>query len=272
MAMVKQQPAIVSSSRAEFESEYLSKCASLDFKPFSLLAAPVIEANQGQAMLLKECLSVDDAGELTVRSYTVTPMHLEIIANLSTTTEYLTKLNFWRCKISNDGLKIISALIAKGHVEHLQLDDNLSHSNDDPHIFANLVNCSIGNNNNNQLLQQQQLPSACKLKFLSLRSNHITDVQAVELFKVLEMGYSSNLAFLNLWNNRIGNVGAKALAECLKVNRTLLGVSLGRNCISDAGAIEISKAMTRFEVSSAEQEKILADRESSSRNNFEVLI
>ncbi|MBP9693457.1 MAG: hypothetical protein KBE16_01950 [Alphaproteobacteria bacterium] len=64
-----------------------------------------------------------------------------------------------------------------------------------------------------------------------------------------------NLRILNLYNNQIGNEGAKALADLLETNTSLSVLNLGRNQIRDAGAkafacaLEVNKGLTEIEFS-----------------------
>jgi len=67
---------------------------------------------------------------------------------------------------------------------------------------------------NSDELYAQLITRESPLKYLSLRSNNITNKGAVAISESLKS--NKNLNLLNLWNNKIGKEGAEAIAEvCL---------------------------------------------------------
>jgi Ran GTPase-activating protein (RanGAP) involved in mRNA processing and transport len=102
-------------------------------------------------------------------------------------------------------------------------------------VEANLEGC-------NQLKQAKyitQYPgySLSVYGFLS----KLTAVQLTRCHQLLTKDKS--LQQLNLWNNKIGDAGAQALAEMLKVNNTLQKLGLGGNQIGDAGAQALAEML-----------------------------
>lgn len=59
------------------------------------------------------------------------------------------------------------------------------------------------------------------------------------------MESNKSVRFLNLFNNRIGYDGAKALSETLKKNNTLQHLEIGHNRIRDKGIIELAEGFSK---------------------------
>ncbi|KAI8820107.1 uncharacterized protein EV422DRAFT_578899 [Fimicolochytrium jonesii] len=83
-----------------------------------------------------------------------------------------------------------------------------------------------------------------QIRYLSLRSNNIGDPGAKAMAEMLKGNRA--LVSLNLWDNRVGAEGAEALAEALKVNQVLASLSLGSNRVGDDGAVAIAKALSNI--------------------------
>ena len=85
---------------------------------------------------------------------------------------------------------------------------------------------------------------------LYLNRNSIGDDGAKAIAEALKV--NPVLTTLLLWSNNIGDDGAKAIAEALKVNPVLTNLELGDNSIGDIGAKAIgAKALLlRFLVGS----------------------
>ncbi|KAJ3216732.1 Leucine-rich repeat-containing protein 71 [Dinochytrium kinnereticum] len=80
------------------------------------------------------------------------------------------------------------------------------------------------------------------LKTLSLRMNKIGDIGAKAIAGALKT--NRVLMNLNLWGNAIGREGAGDLAEALKFNQSLSYLSLGRNPVGDEGAAALGKVLS----------------------------
>jgi hypothetical protein len=81
----------------------------------------------------------------------------------------------------------------------------------------------------------------CRLKYLNLHSNGITDVGATIIAELLKTNQS--ILDLILSYNLISNQGCSEIANALKINSTLRMLSLSQNRISTEGAIAIASAM-----------------------------
>nr|CAB3263533.1 leucine-rich repeat-containing protein 71 [Phallusia mammillata] len=86
------------------------------------------------------------------------------------------------------------------------------------------------------------------LQHLSLRNNKITDIGAKQISQCLGQNGSQNrcLTTLNLSYNHIADEGAKHLAQGLRMNRVLLSLSLASNHISDPGCTALCGVLQRF--------------------------
>lgn len=97
-----------------------------------------------------------------------------------------------------------------------------------------------------------QRPS--KLKSLSLARCKIEDSIVIKIAERLEYTATgcNTLAILNLSSNQITNVGARALGEALRSNRTLNYLNLANNWIDDEGALSIFKVLQPFLLTNTE--------------------
>ncbi|XP_023695512.2 leucine-rich repeat-containing protein 71 [Paramormyrops kingsleyae] len=86
------------------------------------------------------------------------------------------------------------------------------------------------------------------LTHLSLRNNCIGERGAHLIGAALSTARVANrsLLYLNLAFNSIGDVGAKHIAQGLRLNRTLLCLSLAYNRIGDAGAAYLAEVLGPF--------------------------
>jgi len=71
------------------------------------------------------------------------------------------------------------------------------------------------------------------LSELSLRGNHLSELHAPSIADALS---HSRLNVLNLFDNRLGNDGAAAIAQALRFNMSLKSLSLSKNWIGGDGA------------------------------------
>ncbi|KJE97699.1 hypothetical protein CAOG_07803 [Capsaspora owczarzaki ATCC 30864] len=76
---------------------------------------------------------------------------------------------------------------------------------------------------------------------LSLERRQIGDEEAKAIAEALKV--NKTLTYLDLHNNQIGDVGALAFAEALKVNKALAEIRLWANQIGEVGAQAIAKAL-----------------------------
>lgn len=76
---------------------------------------------------------------------------------------------------------------------------------------------------------------------LSLRCCQLTDELLDPVGVALKV--DPPLQQLDLSNNKLGDVGAKELANALRSNRNLLSLSFAGNCITDIGAVYLSEVM-----------------------------
>ncbi|KAJ3208640.1 Leucine-rich repeat-containing protein 71 [Entophlyctis luteolus] len=82
------------------------------------------------------------------------------------------------------------------------------------------------------------------LKALSLRTNGITDVGARALASTLRINRA--LTSIDLWGNLIGKDGACDLAEALRFNQSLMSLSLAKNSIGDEGVLYLCKTLSNY--------------------------
>ncbi|KAI9093064.1 hypothetical protein DFS34DRAFT_567948, partial [Phlyctochytrium arcticum] len=104
------------------------------------------------------------------------------------------------------------------------------------------------------------LSEESSIRSLSIRSNNIGDVGAKAISEQLRI--NRMLSHLNLWNNKITKEGAEALAESLRFNQTLTSLSLACNDIGDDGAIAFSKVLSNAPLlhdELAQRRKAIAD-------------
>lgn len=81
-----------------------------------------------------------------------------------------------------------------------------------------------------------------KLRVLDLSCNQIA-FQGCEAIAKYLMGEYCALESLNLSSNKVGHYGAKALADAIENNRTLVHLDLTRNGIDDIGLKMVAVAM-----------------------------
>lgn len=87
--------------------------------------------------------------------------------------------------------ELINLFTPESQIKSLTLDQNPLYSSDE--------------------LYSQLISNDSPLKFLSLRSNNITNKGAIAIGESLKS--NKNLSLLNLWNNKIGKEGAEAIAD-----------------------------------------------------------
>lgn len=111
-----------------------------------------------------------------------------------------------------------------------------------------------------------------QIQHLSLRNNQITDIGAVKIGESLGSASvaSPELLTLNLGFNHIGDVGAKSIAEGLRMNRVLTHLSLASNIITDIGAKAFATSLNGFDLTHDEivqRRKLMSGRESSAQGS-----
>ena len=89
-----------------------------------------------------------------------------------------------------------------------------------------------------------------KERVTKTKTEHTTSINLVdeginteEDIKFIFQELSSSVTSLSLWNNEIGDDGARAIAECLKVNSSLTELNLYINEIGDDGARAIAECL-----------------------------
>ncbi|XP_048849257.1 leucine-rich repeat-containing protein 71-like isoform X2 [Brienomyrus brachyistius] len=104
------------------------------------------------------------------------------------------------------------------------------------------------------------------LTHLSLRNNCLGERGAHLIGAALSTARVANrsLQYLSLAFNSIGDVGAKHIAQGLRLNRTLLCLSLAYNCIGDAGAAYLAEVLGPFALT---HEEIVERRRQMSKWN-----
>lgn len=91
------------------------------------------------------------------------------------------------------------------------------------------------------------------VRYLCLRGNGIDDTAVRAIVSAMQHNPQSQLLSLNLWGNRITDTGARCIARLLRTNRTLRALDLGRNCIGDAGLLEIVNTFRMIDLSLPEE-------------------
>jgi len=144
----------------------------------------------------------------------------------------ITDLTLWNCGLTTEFIQeFINIITPESQIKSLTIDQNPLLNSDE--------------------LYAQFITRESPLKFLSLRSNNITNKGAIAISESLKN--NKNLSLLNLWNNKIGKEGAEAIAEALKINQNLVGLSLSKNIIKDEGAKAIAKAFSNILLPREEQ-------------------
>ncbi|KAI8921122.1 hypothetical protein DFJ77DRAFT_448680 [Powellomyces hirtus] len=108
------------------------------------------------------------------------------------------------------------------------------------------------------------------LRHLSLRSTQLGDTGAKAIAEQLKV--NKTLVNLNLWDNQIGKDGAEALADALRINQTLLSLSLGLNNIGDEGVSAMAKMLSNYPLSHdelASRRKAMADMDKQRKDQEE---
>lgn len=100
------------------------------------------------------------------------------------------------------------------------------------------------------------------LRMISLRANGITNIGARAIASNLKL--NRTVASLNFWYNKIGKEGAESIADAMKVNTSVFSLSLAYNPIGDEGASSICKVLSNYLLPSdelASKKKIIAELE-----------
>ncbi|TPX57589.1 hypothetical protein PhCBS80983_g03715 [Powellomyces hirtus] len=108
------------------------------------------------------------------------------------------------------------------------------------------------------------------VRHLSLRSTQLGDTGAKAIAEQLKV--NKTLVNLNLWDNQIGKDGAEALADALRINQTLLSLSLGLNNIGDEGVSAMAKMLSNYPLSHdelASRRKAMADMDKQRKDQEE---
>jgi Ran GTPase-activating protein (RanGAP) involved in mRNA processing and transport len=80
-----------------------------------------------------------------------------------------------------------------------------------------------------------------------LYNRGLGDGGAMAVAKALQLAPNSSLTKLFLSDNRIGNEGAKYLADALMKNSTLIKLDLDKNCIGDDGAEALAEVLWSYD-------------------------
>ncbi|EKX32029.1 hypothetical protein GUITHDRAFT_121796 [Guillardia theta CCMP2712] len=81
------------------------------------------------------------------------------------------------------------------------------------------------------------------LAMISISSNSITDVGISSMLEAIKRSQNFSLNLLDLHDNSISDKGVHKLAEIVQMCRDLSQLYLGRNVISDFGALQMSRAL-----------------------------
>jgi Ran GTPase-activating protein (RanGAP) involved in mRNA processing and transport len=166
------------------------------------------------------------------------------LADALKVNETITELCLFRNNIKDDGAKALAGMLEKNKTI-TKLDLSRNNIGDDGAIaIAGMLekNETITeldlSGNNIGVEGVIELGRACAGKDITV---DFGDTQKNDLFK-LAQGTFTGTTF-NLWGNEIGGAGAKALADMLKVNKTITKLDLSGNKIGDDGVIAIAEAL-----------------------------
>lgn len=170
-----------------------------------------------------------------------------------------------------DSAKSLQALLRCNAVEHLNLSHNrLGDRGIDNLMSALAKNKSLASLNlsHNQIWTIPEsaftvLSSHPSLQVLDIERNFVRDAGVVLLAKAISFNVRSPLTTLNLGNNAFGDVGARALAEMLVQNHSLVAVDVSRNEIGDEGASALHGVLV------AQQNKALQELSGLNSNRIE---
>jgi Ran GTPase-activating protein (RanGAP) involved in mRNA processing and transport len=128
--------------------------------------------------------------------------------------------SFWNNSIDGNTYQLVSQFATFGNIRHLSIDYNVK-------ITESSVNLLFGED-------------SC-LRSLSLRGNEIRD----QIAKIIALNLKTNrvMISLDLFDNRIGKLGAEFLGDALKHNSTLQILNLGKNFIEDEGLLALLKVV-----------------------------
>ncbi|CCW60328.1 unnamed protein product [Phytomonas sp. EM1] len=91
------------------------------------------------------------------------------------------------------------------------------------------------------------------VRYLSLRGNGIDDMSIKCIVETILNNPYTQLLSLNLWGNRITDIGASYLAVLLRKNRILRALDIGHNLIGDIGLLDIIDSFRMVELAGVEQ-------------------
>ncbi|XP_062502648.1 leucine-rich repeat-containing protein 71-like isoform X2 [Corticium candelabrum] len=135
----------------------------------------------------------------------------------------LTTIKLWNVGLTEQTFSTFTSLVIQFHIKHVALSGN-----------------PIDGENYSALLSEES-----SVEKLSLHGNGLSD-RGAELLGEALSPYKHSLLLLDLSHNRISSDGTKHLARALRMNRSLLSLSLANNKVDDEGAVALSEVVSRF--------------------------
>ncbi|XP_063953864.1 leucine-rich repeat-containing protein 71-like isoform X5 [Lytechinus pictus] len=193
----------------------------------------------------------DTVTEIFIRGWKIDETMVGIFKQCFPAIEKLHTINLWNTSLTEKTLKELSSFLPQ---------------------CQNLKNVTIEGN------PIPEEPWACLIGEdsiivnLSLRHNNISEKGAKALGQAIsnEKTCNKNLLSLNLSNNKLGEAGAIALLDGLRMNRVLLSLSLASNELTDKAAIYAGEIFSRFPLTHTEvveRRKALSDKGSPERGS-----
>ncbi|CAH1645901.1 unnamed protein product [Spodoptera littoralis] len=153
-------------------------------------------------------------------------MIIQVLSNIIANYPLLTKFAIKNCYIDHNIVHDFKSMLLYSAITDVCLDD-----------------CKLNNANYEVILKAPTV-----VKNLSLCRCNISDPECKEIAAMLRYTElaENHLVTLNLTSNKIGDEGAKYLANALRTNRHLRYLNLADNVIGDEGAICIFRHLLEF--------------------------
>lgn len=220
---------------------YTTVESNIFFKPSIQCELDVEETKQGP---------INHAQQIHIKGWKIEEKLINVLKLCS--LDKLSAINLWHAGLTEHTFRLlINFLPALPALKSVSIEGNAIPGSEP---FADLLNKEL------------------QIQHLSLRNNKITDIGAIQIGKSLGTASvaSPELLTLNLGFNHIGDEGAKAIAEGLRMNRVLTHLSLASNLITDIGAKAFASSLNWFDLTHDEivqRRKLMSEKGISGRGS-----
>lgn len=193
--------------------------SSAFFKPSIQCELDVEETKQGP---------INHAQQIHIKGWKIEEKLINVLKLCS--LDKLSAINLWHAGLTEQTFRLLTNFLpALPALKVISIEGNAIPGSEP---FADLLNKDL------------------QIQHLSLRNNKITDIGATKIGKSLGSASvaSPELLTLNLGFNHVGDDGAKAIADGLRINRVLTHLSLASNQITDIGAKAFASSLNWFDL------------------------